>query len=56
MFVQQQKDYQKLSMDDLVDSEQICHGIDQPVCKQCLCEAVRKHAQVEANQEMGATD
>ncbi len=38
-------------MDKFVDFFQICHSIEQPICKQHKCKAAEKRKHKEANQE-----
>ncbi len=42
MFVQQQKQYHKMTMDEFVEFFQICHSIDQNICEQHKCEAAEE--------------
>ncbi len=42
MFVQQQKQYYTISMNEFINFFQICHSIDQPVDKQHKCEDAKK--------------
>ncbi len=53
-FVQQQKDYHKMTMDEVVTFFQVFHATDQPLCKQRQREIAAKKERKEANQERDA--
>ncbi len=55
MFVQQQKEYHKITMDEVVNFFQICHATDQSLLEQCQHADARKERK-EANQERDAVD
>ncbi len=55
-FVQQQKEYHKMTADEIVAFFQVCQSTDQPLREQRLCEAAAKKESKEANQEKDATD
>ncbi len=42
VFVQQQKQYHKMTLNNLVKYFHICHSTDKPICKQCKCEVAEK--------------
>ncbi len=56
MFVQQQKEYHKMTMDAVVSFFQICHATDQPLCEQRQHEVAAKNECKEANQERDAAN
>ncbi len=56
MFFQQQKDYNKMTMDELVSFFQTCHPLNQPLCEQCQQEATANKECKEANQERDAAN
>ncbi len=55
-FVQQQKEYHKMTMDEVVSFFQVCHATDQPLREQCQREATPKKERKEANQERDAAN
>ncbi len=55
-FVQQQNEYHKMTMDEIVSFFQICHDMDQTLCEQHQCEAVSRKECKEANQERDAAN
>ncbi len=48
-FVQQQKEYHNMTMDEVVSFFQVCHATDQPLHEQHQCEAAAKKECKEAN-------
>ncbi len=56
IFVQQQKQYKKMTLSKFVDFFQICHSTDHLICKQCKCKAAEKREYKEANQQKDATN
>ncbi len=56
MFVQQQKEYHKMTMDKIVNFFQICHAKDQPLHEQCQWESAARNEHTEANHERDATN
>ncbi len=56
MFVQQQNEFHKITMDKVVNFFQICHTIDQLLCLQQQCEAAARKEHKETKQERDAAD
>ncbi len=56
VFVQQQKQYYKMTMGKIVDFFKIFHLTEKPVCKQFKQEAVEKREHNQANQEKDTAD
>ncbi len=56
MFVQQKKQYHKVTMDEFMEFFQVCHSADQPICKQQTCKATQKSKHNEADQMKDAAN
>ncbi len=55
-FFQQQKNYHRMMMDEIVTFFQVCHATDQPLHDQHQYEIAAKKERKEANQERGAAN